>query len=246
MDRKICIGITTLHKQCTKYAVPGRNYCSIHSEETDIRNAALPKLCVGFRREGIKCSKKAVHNGKYCALHSEETDKVNSPKALQQCEGLTKMGKRCSRQAYAKFCTQHTNMFRCSDGYDPFKDHTQDEAPPPKVPPPKVPPPKVPPPKVPPPKKSTRDFFEEFRRAFEQYTQHLPPPPPPPPLNPQVDHITPAFEYFKSTRNDSFESVSKKYKKLALEYHPDKPTGSHTNFVELVKHYDIIKKYYKR
>lgn len=241
MDRKICIGITTLHKQCTKYAVPGRNYCAIHSEETDIRNTALPKLCVGFRQEGIKCSKKAVHGGKYCALHSEETDKVNSPKALQQCEGLTKMGKRCSRQAYAKFCTQHTNMFRCpwfNDGHDPFKDHTQDE-----VPPPKVPPPKKASPKDEPLKKSTRDFFEEFRRAFEQYTQ---PPPPPPPLNPQVDHITPAFEYFKSTRNDSFESVSKKYKKLALEYHPDKPTGSHTNFVELVKHYDIIKKYYKR
>ena len=235
MDRKICVGITTLHKQCTKYVVFERNYCSIHSEETDIRNKTLPQLCVGFRGGGIKCAKKAVHGGKYCSLHSEETDKVNSrpPKALQQCEGLTKTGKRCSRQVCAKFCIQHNPCFgRMKQDPSDTKEKPSKKAPPKKA-----------------PGNdwgshdwgahSSANFFEEFtRRTFEQYT--------PPPPKPQVDYITSAFDYFKSTRNDPFEVITKKYKKLALEYHPDKPTGSHDNFVELVKHYDIIKKYYKQ
>jgi DnaJ-class molecular chaperone len=44
----------------------------------------------------------------------------------------------------------------------------------------------------------------------------------------------------KLRKSDSLEELKKNYRELAKVYHPDKPNGSHTDFIDIKKEYDNL------
>jgi len=44
----------------------------------------------------------------------------------------------------------------------------------------------------------------------------------------------------KLRKSSSIEELKKNYKELAKKYHPDKPNGSHNDFIEIKKEYDKL------
>ncbi len=44
----------------------------------------------------------------------------------------------------------------------------------------------------------------------------------------------------KLRKSSSIEELKKNYRDLARKYHPDKPDGSHTDFIDIKKEYDKL------